>query len=88
MHAISRDTIFVGEKKKRALEKIPSLRHPDIRKQFFTWHILKDSSYFRSKTATTGPGPPHYRDSQSHSHTPHAVRLLWTSDQLVADTST
>jgi len=24
----------------------------------------------------------------NHTHTPHAVRLLWTSDQPVAETST
>jgi len=27
-------------------------------------------------------------DSRSHSDTPHSVGLLWTSDQLVAQTST
>jgi len=26
--------------------------------------------------------------SRSHSDTPHAVGLLWTSDQVVAETST
>jgi len=27
-------------------------------------------------------------DSRSHSDTPHSVGLLWTSDQLVTETST
>ena len=36
-----------------------------------------------------GPGAPHSRRLQiTHSNAPQSVRLLWTSDQLVADTST
>jgi len=76
------------EEKKGIFKKLSSLKHPDIRKKFFTRHIPKDSSYFHSATAPSGPGPPHYWDSQSHSHTPQAVRLLWTSDQPVTETST
>jgi hypothetical protein len=52
MHAISKDTIFVGERKKRGiLKKSSSLKHPDIRQKFFTWYILKGSSYVHSATA-------------------------------------
>jgi hypothetical protein len=40
MHAISRDTILIGDNKKGILKKLSSLKHPDIRKKFFTWHIL------------------------------------------------
>jgi len=36
----------------------------------------------------SGPGPPHIEASQSHSDTQHSVRLLWASDQPVAETST
>ena len=40
-------------------------------------------------TAPNGPGPPHYRGFQiTHDDVPQSVGLLWTSDQLVAETST
>jgi hypothetical protein len=39
-------------------------------------------------TATSGPGPPNFEASQSHSDTPDSVELLWTSDQPAAETST
>ena len=40
-------------------------------------------------TAPTGPGPPHSRGFYiTHNDTPQSVGLLWTSDQLVAETST
>jgi hypothetical protein len=40
-------------------------------------------------TATSWPGPPHSRDFQiTLNDAPVSVGLLWTSDQLVAETST
>ena len=40
-------------------------------------------------TAATGPRPVHYQGFMiTLRHTPQSVGLLWTSDQLVADTST
>jgi hypothetical protein len=36
----------------------------------------------------TGYGPYMHEVSRSHSDTPYSVGLLWTSDQLVAETST
>ena len=40
-------------------------------------------------TAPSGPGPRHSRGFQiTHSDAPQSVGLLWTSDQLVAETST
>jgi len=40
-------------------------------------------------TTPGGPGPPHSRGFQiTHSDTTQSVGLLWTSDQLVAQTST
>jgi len=39
-------------------------------------------------TAHSGPGFPISEASLSHSDTPHSIGLLWTSDQLVAETST
>ena len=37
----------------------------------------------------SGPGPPHSRGFQiTHNDAPQSVGLLWTSDQLVAKTST
>ena len=39
-------------------------------------------------TAPNGPGPPHSRGFKiTHNDAPQAVGLLWTSDQLVAETS-
>jgi hypothetical protein len=35
-----------------------------------------------------GQGLPRIEPSWSHSHTPHSVRLLWTSDQPDAEIST
>jgi hypothetical protein len=41
-------------------------------------------------TAPWGPRPPHFSRLHDHTflHTPHSVGLLWTRDQLVAETST
>jgi len=40
-------------------------------------------------TARIGPGPPHYRRfTFTWLNTPQFVRLLWTSDQPEAETST
>jgi hypothetical protein len=46
--------------------------------------------FSNGSTAPWGPRPPHF--SRFHDHifvdTPHSVGLLWTRDQLVAETST
>jgi hypothetical protein len=40
-------------------------------------------------TAPSGPRPPHSRGFQvTHNDAPQSVGLLWTSDQLIAETST
>jgi len=40
-------------------------------------------------TAPNGPGPPYSRGLLiTHNEAPQSVGLLWTSDQLVAETST
>ena len=40
-------------------------------------------------TAPSGPGPTHLGGfSITHNDAPQSVRLLWTNDQLVAQTST
>jgi len=40
-------------------------------------------------TAPSGPGPPHSRGFYiTHNDAPQSVELLWTRDQLVAETST
>jgi len=40
-------------------------------------------------TAPSGPQPPHSRGFYiTHDDAPHSAGLLWTSDQLVAQTST
>ena len=45
--------------------------------------------YSFGATAPSGPGPPHSRSfSITHNDLPQTVGLLWTSDQLVAETST
>jgi hypothetical protein len=45
--------------------------------------------FFYGSTALNEPRPPHFEVSRSHTlDTPQSVGLLWTRDQLVADTST
>jgi len=44
---------------------------------------------FFGATATFGPGPPHSRSFYiTYNDAPWSVGLFWTSDQLVAETST
>jgi len=44
---------------------------------------------FLGPMAPNRPGPPHSRGFYiTHNDAPHSVGLLWTSDQLVADSST
>ena len=46
-------------------------------------------SFVFGATALSGPGPPHSRDFYiTHDDAQQSVVLLWTSDQLVAKTST
>jgi hypothetical protein len=48
-----------------------------------------NNSFIFGSTTSNGPGPPHSRDFLiTHNDTPHSVGILWTSDQLVAETST
>jgi hypothetical protein len=49
--------------------------------------------FFHGRTALVGleplpPPAPIIEASESHSHTPRSVELLWTSDQPVVETST
>ena len=55
--------------------------------------ILKGKAEFQifvfGEVAPSGPGPPHSRGFLiTHNDTLLSVGLLWTSDQLVAETST
>jgi hypothetical protein len=43
---------------------------------------------FHGGTVPVGQGLLITEDSQSHSDTPHSVGILWTSDKLIAQTST
>jgi len=44
---------------------------------------------FGATAPPNGPGPPNSRDFLiTHNDAPYSVGLLWTSDQLVAETST
>jgi hypothetical protein len=45
--------------------------------------------FYFSVTAPSGSGPPNSRGSLiTHSDSPQSEGLLWTSDELVAETST
>ena len=47
------------------------------------------SLIFWGATASSGPGPPHLRGFYiTQNDAPQSVGLLWTSKQLVAETST
>jgi hypothetical protein len=59
----------------------------------FNWHLrlsLHVNFFFNGSTAPRGPRPPHFFEAlRSHFlGTPQSVGLLWTRDQLVAETST
>jgi len=45
--------------------------------------------FYLAQQPASGPGPPHSRDFQiTHNDAPQSVELLWTWNQLVAETST
>jgi hypothetical protein len=50
----------------------------------------KDNYFFSmAQQPAMGRGPPHYREfTSTHNDAPQSVGLLWTSDQLEAETST
>jgi hypothetical protein len=54
------------------------------------YYVLYNAIFFSfGATAPSGPGPPHSRCFKvTHIDSPQSVGLLWTSDQLVAHTST
>jgi len=58
--------------------------------RFNSRYISICSIYFLCGAAVQrGPGPPHSRGFQiTHNDAPKTVGLLWTSDQLVAETLT
>jgi hypothetical protein len=44
---------------------------------------------FLARQPRSGPGPPHLRGFEiTHNDAPQSVGLLWTSDQLLAETYT
>jgi hypothetical protein len=52
-------------------------------------NLIKEDMFVFGATAPSGPGPPHSRGFYfTHNDAPQSVGLLWTSDQLVAETST
>jgi hypothetical protein len=50
--------------------------------------VLRPSVCFWRDSPPVGQGLLIHEISRSHSDTPHSVGLLWTSDQLVSETST
>ena len=50
--------------------------------------LLSSSSSLLERQPSVGQGFLIYEVSRSHNDTPHSVGLLWTSDQLVAETFT
>jgi hypothetical protein len=49
--------------------------------------VMTTTFFFHGAKAPIGPGSPHYRGfTITLSYTPHAVELVWTSDQPVAET--
>ena len=63
------------------------LAHCTAQRQAADKHLF--CSFVFGGTATSGPGPPHSRGSWiTHNDASQSVGLLWTSDQLVAETST
>jgi len=51
--------------------------------------IFINNFFPRGAAAQRWPWPPHSRGSHiTHNDAPQSVGLLWTSDQLVAETST
>jgi hypothetical protein len=47
------------------------------------------SFFLLAQQTPSGPGPPHARGSEiTHNDALHSIGLLWTRDQLVAETST
>ena len=53
-----------------------------------TAYNIRDFFFYHEATALLGQGLLIIDDPRLHSDTPHSVGLLWTSDQLVAETST
>ena len=51
-------------------------------------HIIFLIFFYHGVTTLLGQGLLVIEASRSHSDTPQSVGLLWTSDQLVAETST
>ena len=51
--------------------------------------IFRRVCLFLARQPSSGPWPPHYRGfTITHNDAPQSVGLLWTSDQLAAETST
>jgi hypothetical protein len=76
------------------------IKHKEPKHNFYvirTVHILIINTLTQliivspnGSTAPWGPRPPHFSTLHDHTllDTPHSVGLLWTNDQLVAETST
>ena len=50
--------------------------------------VIKTAFFFHGAPAPSGADLLTVEASRSHSHTPHTVGLLWTSDRLNVETST
>ena len=55
--------------------------------EMVNWLSSEGCIFTRAREPLLGQGLLIFEDSRSHSGTPHSVGLLWTSDQLVAETS-
>jgi len=53
------------------------------------YRVFIHDIFFFGATAPSGPGPPHFLGFYvTHNDAQQSAGLLWTSDQLVAETST
>jgi len=53
-----------------------------------TWNCNFSPCFTKAQQHPVGQGPPIIEDLRSQSDTLYSVEILWTSDQLVAETST
>jgi len=65
------------------------IRNKWLKRELYIFHYKVICVFVYGATAPSGPVPPHLRGfSITHNDAPPLVGLLWTSDQLVAETST
>jgi len=55
---------------------------------FISFEWIFEYNFSMAQQSIVAKGLLTKESSRSHSHTPHSVGLLWTSDQPVSETST